>query len=151
MALVSLEEATDGLIRGGGLNSLNMASRGLLGGGEAVAVEEVTSSGGMNFQARPTQEAIDKWLAQELDPTVREQVREKVKAKVLLPLIGVEGSDYADLEAQREAIERFSVPLMPSQIERVKSGVVSINDLLPDYNLDEMDEEAIVLLMMMRM
>lgn len=146
MAVNPLEVASDGLLSSGGRDSLTMASRGLLGAG---AVEEVTSSGG--FHARPTQEAIDRWLLEELDPVVREQVREKVKAKVLLPLIRVESTDYADLEAQREAIERFSVPLMPSQIEKVKSGVVSINDLIPDYNLDEMDEEVIVLLMMMRM
>jgi len=151
MALVSLEEATDGLIRGGGLNSLNTASRGLLGGGSVIAVEEVTSSGGMNFQARPTQESIDRWLAEELDPSVKQQVREKITAKVLLPQIEAGAEHYEDLVAQREMVEMLGVPLMPSEIERVKSGVVSINDLLPDYNLDEMDEEAIVLLMMMRM
>jgi hypothetical protein len=111
--------------------------------------EVVTSSGG--FYARPTQEQIDKWLLEELDPSVSKEVRERVRAKVLLPQIEVGTENYENLEAQREAIERLGVPLMPSQIEKAKSGVVSIEDLLPDYNLDEMDEEAIVLLMMMRM
>ncbi len=115
------------------------------------AVDSVTTSGG--FQARPTQEVIDKWLAQELDPNAKLDpvIREKVKAKVLLPKIGAEGADYADLEAQREAVERLGVPLMPSEIKRVEVEKMALSDILPDYNVDEDDEEAILLLTMMRM
>lgn len=108
--------------------------------------ETVTSSGGANFQARPTQEAIDKWLAQELDPNVPV----KVKVREFAPQL--EQSDpslFEDLVSARQAIEQFQRPLLPSEIEKVRDGFVSITDLLPDYRLDETEEEAIVLLMMM--
>lgn len=108
--------------------------------------DAIITSGGYHFQARPTQEAIDKWLAQELDPNVSV----KVKVREFAPQL--EQSDpalFEDLVSARQAIEQFQRPLLPSEIEKVRDGFVSITDLLPDYRLDEMEEEAIVLLMMM--
>ena len=113
-----------------------------------VTEEVITTSGGFHYQGRPTQEAIDRWLAEELDPSV--EVR--VKARTFVPqLEALDPALFEDLVSAREAVEQFQRPLLPSEIERVRGGFVSIADLLPDYNLDEMDEEAIVLLMMMRM
>ncbi len=119
-----------------------------------VAEEAVTTAGGVGqFFGVPSQEALDRrdkyFQVGKYDPAL---IKEKVEAKQLIPRIDSVSQEYfEDLVASREMVERLQVPLMPSEIEGFKRGYVSIGDLLPDYDLDEMDEEAIVLLMMMRM
>ena len=121
-----------------------------------VTVEEeaVTTAGGVGqFFGVPSQEALDRrdeyFKVGKYDPA---RIKEKVEAKPLLPSIEGLGKGYfEDLVGARKVVEWLQAPLMPSEIEKIRDGYVSIDDLLSDYDLDEMDEEAIVLLMMMRM